>query len=106
MMFIRHFTKEDWYCFAGALPFDDGFDPFISEFKLKDDTEVTILSHQDGYELLLPLNEIYVFGVKVPFFDSVMAEKILIDLIEEFKLAADKTCLVTSLIREGWERFS
>jgi len=105
MIFVRHFTKTDWCAYAGAVAFDDGYDPFIAEFKLKDGTEVEIIADQNGYELLLP-HRAYVFGVIVPFFDSVMAQKILIDLIEEFKLAVNEKCLVTSLTREGWGRLS
>ena len=104
MIFIRHFNKTDWYGFAGATPFDDGFDPFIAEFKLKDNTEVTIISDQNGYELFLPPQKAYAFDVKVPFFDSAMAQKILAALVEEFELATDEKQLATYLIAERWER--
>lgn len=106
MVFIRHFAKTDWHAYPRAVAFDDGFDPFIAEFKLKDGTEVEVIADQNGYELFLKPYKAYVFNVKVPFFDSVMAEKILVTIIEEFKLAVDEKHLTTSLIAERWERLS
>lgn len=103
MMFIRHFTETDWYAYAGATPFDDGFDPFIAEFKLRDGTEVEVIADQKGYELFLS-HKAYGFTVNVPFFDSVMSQKVLVTVVEEFKLAEDEKHLTTSLIAEGWER--
>ena len=105
-MFIRHFNKTDWYAYAGAVAFDDGFDPFIAEFKLKDGTEVEIIADQNGYELFLEPHKAYVFNVKVPFFGSAMAQRILVTIVEEFKLAVDEKHLITSLIAERWERLS
>lgn len=104
MKSIRHFTKTDWYAYAGATVFDDGFDPFIAEFKLEDGTEITIISDQKGYELFLEPYRAYLFDVKVPFFDSEMAQRILAALIKDFELATDKKQLESYLITERWER--